>query len=680
MRLALAVGALASCQPTATTVEGPFCPPDPIPAGEISVSEVVCGTQRFTSTGEGRTSDLSLANSRFRAIVRHPQAALTLAGVGGMTLVDAAPWGQPDALHEAALLIDGGWLVIDAIATEDDGFRVEGNLVALPDRPLPAEGTRHSVRLRIAPDDPWIRFEGADGLWIHPRIEMELVDGWLMGGGTVLGHDGTVEADLGGAIRVQGATGLLVAHRDEAWAHRPGPTQTVSGTTTPSAVVRLYEGQRWVGTIGVDSEGSFEATVPATVDSLRATSSGRAPSPPTPVADGVVLTLGGTGDLDLRPAWGDTLPRPFTVSWDDGGLRSGETVLRAAGGPVSMGAGPIDVVVSAGPGYATRSLHVDLPPDGREVISVSLATAVDTRRWILADLGRSSTRSRHVRALATDLSREAVGAGVRHAVFTAEDDVATAAAYVDDEPWITWDHGATLQHPAGWSITAWPWSSSVRKSGHGAIDIAELDPTQALLAAWGGAGPDRTVMVDLPWLQAVDRPPWQVDPIPDFVRLPAPGAAPFAAWAPWFAWLDAQRALLPAGPAVWLDVGDAAAWGRAELGRALERGRLVAGTGPMIGLDVSGHGPGEAALEQGLVEVTVAVPHGDVDRVSLVTSGDVLHTWTVAPPFEATLEVTPTTWITAVAWHSVGDTWAVAAPIWTQPPVGADTAVPEDPP
>src|SRR5690606_34212908 len=132
--------------------------------------------------------------------------------------------------HEVAPLVDGGWLVLDDVEIGDDHVTLRGVLRARPDRPVDSEGTRHEVTWSIRPDEPWLHLDGADGLWIHPAAEPRLVGGWAVHDRVVYGHDGRVEADLGGALRVSGASGLLVAPPAEAWAEVPTSRTRIAGT------------------------------------------------------------------------------------------------------------------------------------------------------------------------------------------------------------------------------------------------------------------------------------------------------------------------------------------------------------------------------------------------------------------------------------------------------------------
>src|SRR3990170_4265522 len=89
------VPALLSCQPGAPALDQD-CDPDRPEPGDIVVGPLTC-SDPVPPRGEGRAdADLYLATHHLRAVFRHPQDALTVAGWGGGTLVDVAPWEGAD--------------------------------------------------------------------------------------------------------------------------------------------------------------------------------------------------------------------------------------------------------------------------------------------------------------------------------------------------------------------------------------------------------------------------------------------------------------------------------------------------------------------------------------------------------------------------------------------------------
>ena len=97
-----------ACQPAGEPefVETTTCLTTP-PTSGVWVQPRQCGEQTPPG-GEGTVGDLVLANAKMRAILRQPAHALTVPGIGGGTLVDIAPWGHGDVLHEAIPIVGGG--------------------------------------------------------------------------------------------------------------------------------------------------------------------------------------------------------------------------------------------------------------------------------------------------------------------------------------------------------------------------------------------------------------------------------------------------------------------------------------------------------------------------------------------------------------------------------------------
>jgi hypothetical protein len=668
----LVVGA---CQPSATPAGARSCPEQPLAAGEVWAGQLVCRDQRFTD-GDGRPEDYWLANSRLRAVVRHPQASLTLAGVGGGTIVDAAPWGRADAVLEVAPLVAGGWLSVDDLRVSADAITLAGVVTALPDRaPGPADGERREVTWRVGPDEPFLRLEGADGLWVHPSEALDLLDGWLFGARVALGTDGVLEEDLGGAVRYAGVTRVWITEPAEALAASPGPHQALSGFAEGAATVRLFRGDAWVGTLPVADDGAFGATIPTDIDGVQAHGAGRPPSPVRAPGEGLSLRLGAPATLDLAIGWEAARPRPVRLRWSAADGRSGVDALDPLGESLALGAGVYTLELSAGPWVTPRTLRVELAPDSAARLGTRLVGAFDPDPYVYAALSWPAARSRTVRAIDQERLRDAVLRGLSFVVATAEDDVGAAVPYVSDAAWIRAETGARLTHPDGWDLVAWPWRAASRRSASGVPSLARLAPLDSLALAWGGAGTDRTLTADLELLQTLDAPSWSVFPRPELVGLPAPGFPPFSRWRTWFDWLDAGRFLLPSGPRHWLDVEEPDRYGAVDLLRAVHRGRFATGTGAWLDLRVDEAGPGEVLPGPPPTDDTGLATRGPVEHavrlrvqggafairhLALVTTGGVLAaTWETPDGALEVVETVPLDgWVVAVAWgrrrHELG--------------------------
>jgi hypothetical protein len=656
---------LWGCQPRVFP-EPELCNDQPPAPGEVYVGPVDCTDMRIPG-GEGRNADYWMANHAFRAILRHPQDAQTVLRVGGGTVVDAAPWGSDDQLHEAIPIVSGGWLALESFEVGDDEIRMGGTVVALPDQPADDPGAWREVTWRIEPDSPWLHLEGADGLWIHGEGGASLLDGQWVYDALVYGHDGEVAEDLGGAIRVTEPTGLLVAPRSEAWSHLGGaPLSGVAPGATDIEVFR--DGQR-VARLPVDEEGVFDGDAPPGSDVCRAIAPGSAPSPTAAVGTDLTLDLGGTGSLVLT----QHPPQPVAVSWSDADGRTGWRLLSAEGGQLDFGAGVYDLNISAGPTWRARDLRVEIPGGTTVALGVQLDALYDPGNRVLAATTWPSDRSRTWRGSNTASAQRAAGEGIGYLVFTPEDDISSADSNALGFPAIPVRNGS-LTTGDGWSLATWTWSSNSKRSAHGAIDPSGLDAAQGLAAASGGPVVDRLGVVDLPALGQMGAP-HLVNPHPDLVRLDHPGATgpTDSPWQPWFDWLDAGGLLAPVGPRTWVDVVDRNLYGAVDVEAGLIRGETVATTGSLVTLDIGGFGPGHVVSEddrQPGWEVHIAVL-GDapLDQLALVgAGGSILRSWTDETEVDDFLLMEDEHWVLAMAWSTQTDDFAVTGPVWVRPP------------
>lgn len=690
MRPLAALAVAAACRAPIDAPAGGACPREAPEPGEVRVTQVVCAPQRLDSDGDN--GDLELANAVVHGILRHPQASLTLPGVGGGTLVDVAPWGLPDVLREVVPVVGGGWIEVDRADVTADGLVLGGVVRGIPGRPAPRAGARVEVRWRLAPDSSAIEVEGADGLWIHPALGLRLVDGWLADDRVVVGHDAVTVEDLGGVIVAHGATRLVVAPIATGWAERPGDDREVAGEAPGAERVELVEAGRVVGWLPVGADGRYAGRIPAAVDGLVAVAAGRASSAPGAPSLSPALALGPSGSLTLTVGWPSAAaPRPLRATWTTAEGRTGAARLDTRGGTLPVGPGLVRVTVDAGPAWLPWSAELRVPDDGAVELGLQLDRAVVSTTHVAASLGWPAWRDRTVRSDPFLRQREAVAAGFSWVANVAEHEVGAGVAYLDDRAWIASTDGTRLTSPAGWTVSSWPWRANANRPGSGAPSVAALGPVEALEVAWGGAGVDRTVLVDLRWLDAA-RGSWlRLPRAPDWVELGPPGRLPFARWDSWFEALTAGRFLRPSGPVVWLDVpAGAGAWGEADLVAAQTVGRVCAGTGALVDLRVRGAGPGgvvppadtdpagdTAVPPPGTVPVAWTAQPGRsaVDRLTLVADGVPVRTFAVARPGTSWQgDVEAAGWLTGVAWSTTSDDWAVTMPVWVTPP----GALPDD--
>lgn len=645
----------------------PTCDPTPPPEGALDVRVIDCRDLGLIG-GEGGIGDVRLANHRFAAVIRAPENSLTLIGAGGGTLIDVAAWDLPDRVHEVAPLVGGGWLDVDGFEVLDDGVAVEGEIVSLPDAVASREGERARATWRLGPDDDGLRIEGNEGLWIHAAGDWSAIGDQLHHVAAGMRHDGILQQDLGGALRVDGAHLLRVGTAAQAatW-----DDIAISGRAIDaSEVVARDAAGAIVAHIPVVAD-LFDGTVPPTAVTVRAEAGGRAPSPAAAPSDGLDLFVGASGTVSLSFDFGAGQPRAVGLDWiaDDG--RAGVAQVPAEGGVVGLGAGRHTLVASAGPAFSSRTLTLELEDDELLPLLVQLQPRFLPGARVAARLDVEGDRSRGWRASQLTTARAVHAAGFDYAVFAPRDEVATVNSHLPGWPRLAVRAGSrtTLERGDLWS---WPWTADVDQPGHGAVQVRLDDVDAALVQAAGGVGGHRLVAIDAALL---DAPPVAWTARPALIVLPAPFAAGPAAWTAWTSWLDAGTLLVPSGPVVWAEVDDPSRIGPVDVEAALWSGRVSAGTGPLLTLAVDGVGPGDVAPEHPfrdparLVDWTAGAAL-DLDTVALIGDGGIVL-WQTTPVDDdvggsvaLSLDVR---WVALVGWSAAG-AWAATGPVWVDAP------------
>ena len=643
MRLAsAALLALVACQPYRPTLETTCftSPPASSRVGDVRCAAAV------PSGGEGRNSDTLLATPGFSAVIRGPTTSLTLPGVGGGTVVDLAPWGLPDVVHEIVPTIDGAAFATDAFEIDEDSVTVGGPLVAVPGGPAVAAGARGAIRWHA--DGPWLVAEGADALRLHLRGDVVLREGrfWV---GDVVVVPGGPSTDLGGVVVIDGDRVLVAAASDTpTWSDTP--TREATGVTAGSRLA-WRRGDAMVARWQVS--GAFSALVPSDWTDVRAEADGLGAGPWTPIATGLDLPIGAGGAITLQT--NTSVVVRFAGDTDAPAVRVG-----TASATLPLGEGRWRLDVTGGPAFDPRSVDVVITTGETATADVALTARFDPGNAVLVAAPWPTDRDRTWRGSAATALLDAAAAGVDYAVLAPRDEVA-GATDSDDPGGLQWVNGAWSTHPTRGAIVSWPWTASARFAGHGAIDTGPLSPIEALAAAWGGPGTDRYTAVDLAWLEAVGSPPQNVIPRPDVVLLDDPGDDPAESWRPWWRWLDAGVPLVPLGPFAWAPVENPRAFGPVEVERALVEDRWTATTGPPLALRVGRARPGGLS------------PAGDVsvradaafDQVWLIGEGGrVVDAWRPGDlGHEGEAPRPAGAWIVAVATGPHG-AWAATAPIW----------------
>lgn len=647
------VGAVAVCQSS---------PPD-----GVVVREVVCADE-VPAGGIGRSgADWLLANAQLRVIVRSPEQALTLHGVGGGTLLDAAPWGGSDLVHEVVPIVGGGWIDAESLEWTDAGIALTGPVRDLPDQPAWDYDAVRTVVLRLGPDDTTVSLAGANGLWIHPLAGVGVSrTGALQGPDATLGAAAAQVTDLGGALRLDGV-GSLTLGGPTAWADLGVPTQEIDGTAAGATTLDLFAGDQRVGSLSLPRDGAFHLEIPADVDRIVASAPDRAPAEAAP-GRGLQLAPGPAARLSVVPRFEGMGARPVPVQGAGPDGQSFETVIGSTGGAVWVSPGSWTLTIGALPGVAPAV--IDLTVDADAIAAPTLRPTWDPHPYVLARLDLPADGDWRHRTGDAAALRSALGDGAAYAVLTPTDATATLDR---DEAALPLHAAAGFRatHPDGWTLRAWPATANSKFAGWGAPDLSLGDAVDAMTVATGPAS-RRFTAVDLAWFEQV--PPGAARFDPDLVALPSPGAAGPAAWQGWWRWLDGGRAVAPTGPFTWARVPDPARVAAAEIEGALVSGAVAAGTGPLLRLwwgdREAGDGPAAGALT---APMTAHLSGGEAltDLALIGDGGVVLAAW----PLEGATTVTAQLarppamrWVVAVAWDAAGAAWAASAPLWLDPP------------
>ncbi len=649
--------------------------------GRVRARRMPCDDESIDG-GEGRRADYVLENALVRFVVRNPGAPLTLLGVGGGTVIDAAVPGGEDSLAELVPLVHGGWLCETTLALDQGIGEAAIHVTGLPcplsfmgqDGSAPSGSQQVTVSYRLAADDRALHIEGHEGFWLMPLAGAERAGPTLRVDDVMIAVDGAAE-DLGGGVLF--STGASLAVGDSSDVHAalwPGGDE-VSGTTDGEGV-QVLAGGAPAGWLPVDEEGSFAGIVPSHSDAVRALAPGHAPGPASPAGLGLSLPLGDAGWLSLRVVDRQGLEVPASLAAIDEHGRRSLHAIEPSGSLVPLGGGAWEVVVDAGP-LRTRE-RVQLP---RLLDAVSLDVEVGGSAvpagWVLADLDVQAWPSRLDRRPPSEALALAAARGVGFAVVSAVDEVAEVGL---EQPWdgrVRAEAGSAAHSLDQGAVLAWPVNANTRKPAHGAVDWQGLDARDILRVAAGSDGQNRLLVVDADWVAAAG-PVQGWDPRPDLLGLEA------------FDELDTVRSSVDGwvdlgltGPLTWVWLGHDESFASVDVERALLEGRTVASTGPLIELTVDGQGPGSLVTgrQARSVRLVVHAPRDQpLDGAALVVDGDWRESWDLSdlveePRLEVERRVMSARYVLAVVWgpHRAGDpagegAWAITSPVWTGGP------------
>jgi hypothetical protein len=656
---------------------GPYesCDPGALEPGQVRARRMPCDDEAIAG-GEGTRADWVIENAHARFVVRNPGTSLTLLGVAGGTIIDAAPPGGEDRLTELVPLVGGGWLEELELSSEQGAGEASITLSGVPAAisflehdPGLAARERVGVTYRLGADDLALSIEGADGFWLLPMAEAEQAGSTLRQGGLMLGVDGEL-VDRGGGLLGRGGSHLAAGEPSAVMAALWPGGPTISGQCDGEGV-ELLEGSRVVGWLPVDEEGRFAGTAPAGVDGLRALAAGHAPGAPVAAGRDVTVPLGPEGWLGVRVAdrYGRELSALVEARDGHGGMRA--LPVAAGGGWLPLGAGSWEVEVDAGPLYSRTSLWFPFL-EGRRELEVIVDGPGPPSGWALADLGVEAWPSRSHRVAPAHALARAAARGVGFAVISASDEVASAEL---EQPWerTTTGSGTQAQSDHQGSVLAWPVNANAKKAAHGAVAWSGLGAEDILRVAAGKQGQGRILAVDAAWLEAAG-PSFGWDPAPDIVRLDS-----YDDVLVYLGLLERWVALSPAGPLTWAWLGHGEAFTAVEVEQAMIEGRTVASTGPLMELRVDGEGPGALVESRGpqRVQLRLLAPRDTpLAGAALVVDGVERQRWDLEGAVEQERlswsgSLTSDRYVLALAWGPQDQPdghWVVSAPVWTGSP------------
>ncbi len=676
----IAILAATACRPAPDdTGDGTACDPRPLAAGEVRARTMPCDREGIEE-GEGVRGDLVIENALARFVVRHAGTSLSHLGVGGGTLLDAAPPGGTDALGELVPLPAGGWVSPASIDLgEAPGVawvKVTGPSVEVPGLAGFADpGGEVTVTWRLAADEIAIEMDGAEAAWLYPAAGAVLTGPVLHLDDRVLAMDGTA-TDTGGAVLWRGvgrfAAGEASAVMAALW---PGGA-TVWGVAEEASGVEALEGERVAGWLPVAPDGTFEGVLPAGADGIRAVADGYTAGPVVAAGAGVVLTLGEPGFLAVHASDGAGDDLGAVLEATDAAGRVRRLAVPPEGADLPLGPGPWDLLLHAGP-LRERVVRRAVRADATAALEGALIAVGDPGAVVLADLAVETWRSRADRSEPGGVLALAAASGVGFAVATAPDEVAGVEVVA---PWerIRVRAGSTAATRSAGRITAWPVTANARKAAHGAAPWAGLGAEDALAVASGGRSRERLLVVDADWVEAAGDPTgW--DPRPDAILLAGPEDLPR-----YTSLLDAWMDVAAAGPWTWVGVDDPDRFSGVEVEQGLVAGRTVASSGPWIDLSVAGHGPGSHLDPEGSMPVRVRILAPSwmpLEGAALLVDGEVVAHWdlsglTAGERLAASRVIEPRRWVLAVAWGredpgppARGAPWAITSPVWTADPL-----------
>ncbi len=613
------------------------CDPRELLTGEVRAKRVAC-EEELLPGGEGREGDWLLENAVARFVVRDSYASLTQIGEPGGTLVDAAVPGGTDLLME--LLPVGERDPIEIVEGSGYAELRAGDVVYHLDADIPYLhlGTPEPVEGRLVPRP------GAGRAGLALRYEGAFL---ALDADTVADDDGR-DPGAPGQLTVTGLRGVTL-DPSSLW------TEPLEVDTPGLESMAIRVGGRLVDRVPV-LEGVASSTVPdgASLD-------GEAPGCDI---DGLQIVTCAGLRLQARDELG--APLPVTVLF-----RGAEFPLPEGGGLAPLGIASGEVYAWAGPGHgAWRGWY-----DGRDTeVNIALARAMPAAvEWpapgalfptgglVLAHLAAESAPDADHGRYSRDHYHALYAQGFGAAVAIADGELPVHSRDAHDRIEVQ------LGSRAGGDTWAWPYSSSTKRSGHGASDVLGFGALDRMALVRGGSSTDRYTIVTPSWVAEAlgEAEPWAWSPRPDAVWLD--GVNDIDVYTQLLdLWLD----IAPVGPATWIRFLGAPSDVAYEAG--LRNRQHAAGNGPYIALAEDQSEGGDPV--PGRIRIDVAAPAWmGLTTVSLVTSeGTVRHA--VPESGYLVFPAPSASWAYARVDGACADplcteaAWAVTPPLWLANP------------
>lgn len=619
-----------------TTAPPDDCDPRVLEAGEVRAKQVACSDE-LVAGGEGRVGDWLVENAVARFVVRGSYGSLTQLGGAGGTLVDAASPGGLDLLVE---LVTEGTAGEVRGATHDDSAEVRAG----------------DVVYRLEADSGYLQVESGsgDGLLVpHPAAARAGLA--MRRDGAFLGVDAEPVTDDDGSA--PGAPGQLALSALRGLALSPDGLWTEAVTIQSpgaSAVAARVDGLLVdrVPLVG----GEAQTYLPA-----GAALTGEAPGCRF---DG--LALEGCAGLTVEAVDDAGRPIPVSVHFDGADYPLPEGGGRA---PLGLGAGP--AWVWAGPGHAAwRGTYTG--HDSRVALTLprvmppaaawpSPGATFATGGLVLAHLAAEAGPDADHGTFSRDLVHRFRAEGVGLVAAVADAEIPLAERDPHD------DAVLLAASRAGGDTWAWPFSSTTRRSGHGAVDAHGFGALDRVALTRGGGSADRYTVVTPEWVDEArgEAPPHAWSPLPDALYLADATALPT-----WEALLDDWVDVAPLGPRTWVRYLGAPGATAYEAG--LRNRELSAGNGPFVTLARAATTEGDPVDD--LVRVQVAAPGwmGTPTLRLLTDLGQTALPWPsggeiVVPAPEGAWLVARVDTACANPWCSEAG-WAVTPALWLRPP------------